>query len=77
MSSGLCRFVAKRLLRESMRPHRNLVAFLEDANAHREAAKLAAPFNGELTTYHHASKLSYGPVYIIEVPCMVSFSARH
>ena len=77
MSSGLRRFVAKRLLRESTQPQRNVDAFLEDVNAHKEAARLAVLFNTELTTSHIASRLTYGPIYIIEVPCMVSFSKRH
>ena len=42
----LCRFVAKRLLREAIQPENNVAAFLEDANAHIKAAELADAFGG-------------------------------
>ena len=71
MPYSVHRFVVKRLLREASQPQSNVAAFEEDVNAHREAAKLATEFNTVLAGTPHAAQLSYGPVYIIEVPCMV------
>ncbi len=67
----LCRFVAKRLLREAMQPQSNVATFLEDASAHRAAAALAARFNLRCTEQEVSTRLHYGPVYIVQIPCMV------
>ena len=67
----LCRFVAKRLLREATQPRSNVAAFLEDASAHREAAALAAKFNLRCIEQEVSTRLHYGPVYIVQIPCMV------
>lgn len=67
-----CRFVAKRLLSESMQPQKNIDAFVEDLHTHREAARLAAIFNEWCKSVDVDATLRYGPVYIVEVPGMVS-----
>ncbi len=67
----LCRYVAKRLLREAIQPENNVAAFLEDTNAHREAAALASAFGSRCKLHYVGAQMQYGPVYIVQIPCMV------
>ncbi|CAL8464952.1 g4487 [Coccomyxa elongata] len=69
------RYVVKRLLREAIQPENNVAAFLEDTNAHREAAGLAVAFGDRCKLHKIGARMEYGPLYIVQIPCMDEVSS--